>query len=561
MKRSTRTTILRARPTLCALVATLIIASGAVLCASATTNYFYDYSTGTQNNSTEVLAELELKGATVFDESSEDTNAESYASITPLENAILAQGATITLKNPDITKMGATNDSRADELGVNAAVLAEKDARLAIQGGEIDANDAYAHALFASGSGQITASKVNILTGGSRASGLMVADDGRITATETVVATSGTTAPAARTASNGGSIKIEKGQFKTTSSNSPTLFAAAGNISAAYARLDATGSNGITLIGSGQISLDHVSLKSGAESVSGNTEQYPELEGGIFLFQPNNSYDATGTQFSAKYSTITTKKGCAFCITNTSANITLEHNSFVFEKNSSSSSSSEEKLDTFMDILAAPTRGAASSSTTGGAVKMTARDQLIQGSITVDRSSTLKLKMEEGSRFVGALNPSDNAKQVTLTLSEDSVIVLKDNSYVDILNNAKSDNSNIYANGHRLYVAGEEVSINKSESIPQYKYNLSETGPDAEDADAPKEKKELGPVVIIAIAALVIAPVLIGVIAFFMIQGKKNKQQQQLTLQDQARARLEAQMRAQEQSPDFGKNQYPNVHV
>jgi hypothetical protein len=46
-----------------------------------------------------------------------------------------------------------------------------------------------------------------------------------------------------------------------------------------------------------------------------------------------------------------------------------------------------------------------------------------------------------------------------------------------------------------------------------------------------------------------------------MVQSKKNKQQQQLSLQDEARARLEAQMRAQEQSPDFGKNQYPNVHV
>ena len=550
-------TTLRARLTLCALALTFAIATGATLFASATANYFYDY--GTTNKTDETPEEIVLKGATEFDETSEDASGESYASIAPLENAILAHDATLTLRDPQITKMGATTNKNADELGANAAVLAYQDARLNIQGGEIDANDYYGHALFASGSGQITASKTNILTGGSHASGLMAADDGKITATEAVIATSGASAPAVRTATNGGMIKLEKGQYKTTGSNSPALQSASGSINAVSARLDSANSNGITVVGNGQISLDHVALKSGDVSVSGGDDRYPELEGGIFMFQPVGTYDASGVQFSSKFSTITTKKGCAFCITNTSANITLEHNSFVFTK--ANSSSNDEKPDVFMSISAVQTRGAASSNANGGAVRMTTRDQLILGNIEVDRSSTLKLKMESGSKFAGALNPGDNGKQVSLTLSEDSILVLTDDSYLDILTNAKSDNSNIYANGHKLKVAGEEVAINKTENVPHFKYNLKETGPDAEDVEKPTDKGDLSPALIIAIVALVLAPILIGVIAFMMVQGKKNKQQQQLSLQDEARARLEAQMRAQEQSPDFGKNQYPNVHV
>lgn len=88
-------------------------------------------------------------------------------------------------------------------------------------------------------------------------------------------------------------------------------------------------------------------------------------------------------------------------------------------------------------------------------------NQKVDGSIIVDSISTLNLNMNS-SVLEGSIDNENQAKNITLKLSSDSVISLTNDTYLDSLDNEDSTNSNIYANGkYKLYVGGNEVTINQ----------------------------------------------------------------------------------------------------
>ncbi len=87
-------------------------------------------------------------------------------------------------------------------------------------------------------------------------------------------------------------------------------------------------------------------------------------------------------------------------------------------------------------------------------------NQKVVGNIIVDNISSLAISLKNTSVLKSAINKDNTAKKITLDLSENSVLVLEDDSYVTSLTNAQTDNSNIYLNGHTLYVNGEKVKGN-----------------------------------------------------------------------------------------------------
>ena len=157
----------------------------------------------------------------------------------------------------------------------------------------------------------------------------------------------------------------------------------------------------------------------------------------------------TGTSiFSAKDSTITTNKGDTIFVTNTTATINLENNKIVNNDG---------------DFLRIQTGKWGSSGSNGGDVTLNLINQKINGNINVDSISTLDINLSNGSIFEGTINNNDEAKEISLTLSSDSVIILTNDSYIDSLTNEVSDNSNIYLNGYKLYVNGSSVDGNNED--------------------------------------------------------------------------------------------------
>jgi len=160
--------------------------------------------------------------------------------------------------------------------------------------------------------------------------------------------------------------------------------------------------------------------------------------------------DVGTSTFTAKDSKIINNKGEIIFVTNTNTVITLENNTIT-------------NNDSDGAFLKATTAKWGTSGSNGGNVTLNMTNQKISGDMIIDNISTLALTMKNGSVLVGAINKENQAKNITLNISSDSVISLTADTYLDSLINEDSTNSNIYSNGkYRLYVEGKEISINSN---------------------------------------------------------------------------------------------------
>ncbi|MBR1939641.1 hypothetical protein IJ847_02825 [Candidatus Saccharibacteria bacterium] len=544
----------RVRLITCAILAIMVVATSSVLSASATGTIDLDPYDPTQSKSqTEDDSNEPVTYSGVEEIDSDKSLSGDYASSNAPENAIYIKDGTVGGSNIKIRKGGSTNKASAFSNGTNAALLMTGGS-LSLEKPNISTNGDFANGLFVNDEAELKVVSSNIITSNSYSSGVVVNNGGTANVEKAVISTAGDRSAALRVGADGGKMTVKGGQFKTTGVNSPAAYVAAEGMMVERAKIEASNSSSITMVEKGKAYFGYNNIVGGAEGDTKAGE--PKLKGGIYLYQPVSGSGSGTTRLSLERNTINSKVGNIFAITNTSAEIDMVHNSIVYPE--------EEKEKVFMEIGASSTGGISTNNSGygGASVELKASDQYIMGDFKVDRSSTLSLDLSKGSKFKGAINKENSALRVELNLSEDSVVVLTEDSYVDILNNAVSNNSNIYSNGFKLSVAGEQVSINRSEKVPSFSYDLSQTGPNA-NIDEEAETVDDSAVLILlgAVFAIIVAVALIIVIALKMRSSKQQKIQQQNQMQLDARARIEAQMRAEEQSPDFGKNQYPNVHV
>jgi hypothetical protein len=97
------------------------------------------------------------------------------------------------------------------------------------------------------------------------------------------------------------------------------------------------------------------------------------------------------------------------------------------------------------------------SGSNGGNVTLNATSQELKGNIEADSISTCKINLTKSS-YEGTINADNSAKEISLTLDEDSTLTLTGDSYVTSLTNADSTNGNIDFNGYTLYVNGTAVN-------------------------------------------------------------------------------------------------------
>ena len=68
------------------------------------------------------------------------------------------------------------------------------------------------------------------------------------------------------------------------------------------------------------------------------------------------------------------------------------------------------------------------------------------------------MELTDSSSFEGNINPSNEAKSITLKLSKDSKIKLTGDSYVTSLDDEDTSYKNIDFNGYKSYVNGKSVN-------------------------------------------------------------------------------------------------------
>lgn len=423
-----------------------------------------------------------------------ESNEQVYSSTASDQNSLLVTGGTSTIINPIVTKSGDSDGDNADFYGTNAAIFVGDNATLNINGGSVTTSGAHANAIFSYGSGVISAEKVTISTTANNSGGFMVTGGGTINATNCTVTTAGNSSAPIRSDRGGGTLTVDGGTFESDGVGSPVIYSTA-DISVKNALLTSTASEGVVVEGKNSVALDNVTLTDTNNTLNGQSETYKN----IFLYQSMSGDAEEGaSHFSAKDSQITTNQGDTFFVTNTTAVIDLENNTFT---NSSDGA-----------LLRISTGPWGNSGENGGQVTMNLTNQKISGDIIIDDISSLDLSMKD-SVLIGSIDTDNQAKSVNLTISSNSILSLTVDTYVDTLNNEDSTNSNIYSNGsYKLYVGGEEVSIN------------SDTYVEATTTVKPTEPaKKADNIIIYVTVGLLIVIVIFGIVSFLLINHKNKK--------------------------------------
>ena len=406
-----------------------------------------------------------------------------YSSSTGSENALLVSGGSSSLSNITVTKSGNSSDENADFYGTNAAILAYNGAMLNISGSKISTNGSHANAVFAYSDGTINISNSTIKTKSNNSGAVMVTGGGTLTATNVTAETDGNSSAPIRSDRGGGTLTVNGGRYTSNGTGSPAVYSTA-DITVNNAKLNSTASEGVVVEGANSVTLNSTTVTDNNTTLNGNSETYKN----IFLYQSmSGDADEGNATFSAKDSTLITKNGDTFFVTNTTAVINLTNTEIT----------NEDSTGAFLRIQAGKWGNSGSN---GGNVTLNASNQTIDGDIVADSISTLAINLTS-SEYTGAINSKNSAKNISLKLDSTSSISLTGDTYVTSLENAVSDNSNINLNGFTLYVNGKAItSTNYKQTTTQ---TTTTTTTQAQPAQS-QQKSTKTPIIIACTAAVLI---------------------------------------------------------
>ncbi|HAJ79859.1 MAG TPA: hypothetical protein DCO75_08810, partial [Fibrobacteres bacterium] len=241
-----------------------------------------------------------------------------------------------------------------------------------------------------------------------------------------VITTHGNSASAAiSTDKGGGTILCTLVTANSTGTGSPAIYST-GTITAVNCVLNGPGSEGGVIEGANSITLVNSTMSGGLK--------------GCLLYQ-SMSGDAAGVkpEFSITGGSFTASAGPLFYTTNANSQITA--------KGATLSAMS----DTFMR---ADSNKWGTPGSNGGTATFTADSQSFSGYIVADAYSNINLAMKNSSGYTGAINPSNKAKSIKLTMDATSSWGLTADSYIDTMSDAGISGttaSNITGNNHNVY--------------------------------------------------------------------------------------------------------------
>lgn len=365
----------------------------------------------------------------------------SFSSENDDENALRADGVTVSLTDCTITKTGSSsNTENGDFYGMNAALLAENGAQVTVTGGEVTTSATNGNGIFSYGSGTVVnVSGTKIRTAERNSGGIQTTGGGKMNAEDLDVQTEGNSSAAIRSDRGGGTVNVKGGTYVTNGTGSPAIYSTA-DISVSDAVLTANNSDGIVVEGKNSVKLTDCTLSGKMQGTYNDNSENIQC---IMIYQSmSGDADVGEAYFEANGGEITSLAGDMFYVTNTSCEIKLSGVKFnmadgVFLRAVGNSSS----------------RGWGKSGENGGDVKMTLTDQTVEGDIVVDEISSLDLDMS-GSVLTGAINADNSGGNISVFLDENSTWNLTSDCYVSSF---EGDISNINAGEFHLYVNGEMV--------------------------------------------------------------------------------------------------------
>lgn len=379
--------------------------------------------------------EGDTSGALTVDGEAVTSDQEKTESDTADENAALVKnGGTLTLTGGTLTKSGDdTNGDNCNFYGINSVLLTMGEgSRAYVSGSTLSASSEGSNGLFATDSGVIYASDDTIHTTEGNSRGLDATYGGTILADGMEIHTEGDHSAAAATDRGGGNVSVTNSSLETEGSGSPLLYST-GDIEADNVTGTASGSQIAGMEGYNTILIQNSDLTS---TITGRTASDP-VANAVIIYQSTSGDADTATGEKALFQAVDSKltssiqEGSFFYVTNTTADILLSNTQLSFD-------SDQAKL---LTVEGNDSNNWGKEGENGGTVTFTARDETLEGGISVDTISSLDLYLLYGTTYTGAVSITENeaaseksAAPVTVNVDSSSTWVVTADSTVSNLN-------------------------------------------------------------------------------------------------------------------------------
>jgi len=359
----------------------------------------------------------------------------TYHSSTNDLSAVKVAGGTFNLSTSSVSSTGNTTSSDSSSFyGLNAVMLATINNGIAVinsSNNTITSSGNGANGIYAYGAANITSVSDKLTQTGGGAHAIMCAGGGTITVTNDTAVTSGGSSSNIATDRGGGTITVTGGTYTTGGNNSAAIYST-GIITCNNATLTANGAEAMVIEGANNIVLNNC-------TVNANFNKW-----GSMIYQ-SMSGDAQGTlgylTMTGGSFTYTGTAGGLFYNTNSTAIITLDGVNLI------------NSCDTLIRCIKGSWGG--SSADSGGLTHLTTTNQTLSGLIHADANSKLFITLQTSSAFTGAINHSNTAKSVTLTMDCSSTWTVTLTSYINgLINNpciSGTSVSNIIGNGNDVF--------------------------------------------------------------------------------------------------------------
>ncbi len=371
----------------------------------------YQQSGGTQNKTNQTILATEKDQSAVW----------------------VSDAGSLTLTKSRITTSGHTSSQDSSSfVGLNAAVLATSGSTIHLSESTITTSGEGANGAFATGSGSsVTLSDVVIDATAGGGHGVMATNGGQVTLKDVDITTSGKNSGALATDRGSGTILAEGGTVATSGVDSPAIYST-GNITANNGAYSATGAESAVIEGGNSITLNNSTLTSSFEN-----------KWGVMIYQ-SMSGDAEGTRGTFNMSggelSMTASSGPLFYVTNSTGIINLT--GVIVSVNSG-------------ELIQAAAGRWGNNGSNGGTVILTADNQNLSGSISADKLSSVDLTLKNESTLKSAINPTNTAREVNLTLDASSTWNVTANSYLTCINDPQGivgdEVTNIKGNGYTVF--------------------------------------------------------------------------------------------------------------
>ena len=330
-----------------------------------------------------------LSGAYIVDGIKATIDGGTWASTTADQNVFLVvNGGSLTLTNATITKSGDSGEEDACNFyGLNSAILVVgKGSTATVTNCTVTTASEGSNALFAAGSGALTASTVTISTTKNSSRGLDATYAGTITAEAMTIDTKGAHCACVATDRGNGTITVTGTNKLTAAGDGSPCIYSTGDISVSGATGSAATSQTMVIEGENSITLTNSTLTCGANA-------------GMMVYQSMSgdaaSSDSTATKatMTIANSTVTTTANVPMIyVTNTTCVVNVTGSTLTHPSSSALLSLAEDRWGT--------------SGSNGGHATVTFAGCTLTGALTAGSSSSATVALTTGTKVTGSTSGS-----------------------------------------------------------------------------------------------------------------------------------------------------------